>query len=123
MLLLPIDLDAPIPRFWAEHDASAGSERSPGRSLTSTAGLLLRVGFPASAANLAAREGGGGASALVLEVGNDGAVDDGACGVRRSGFEVELSLADLLAIEGENREGGELGSNGKGFGGSVVGSE
>ncbi|KAF7845037.1 50S ribosomal protein L4, chloroplastic [Senna tora] len=111
-LLLPIDLDAPIPRFRPEHDASPGPERRPGRPLTGTAGLLLRVGFPPSATDLGACERGRGSSALVLEVGDDGAVHDGACGFWWSCLEVEVSLADLLAVEGENREGGELGSGG-----------
>ena len=46
-------------------------------------------------------------------MGDDGAVDDGAGGIRRGGLEVEDSLADFLAGEVEDWEGGELSFDGE----------
>lgn len=45
-------------------------------------------------------------------------MDDGAGGVGVGGLEVEGGFSDLGAVEGEDREGGELGadSGGGGFG-------
>ena len=95
----------------AEDDASAGP--------VGATGFFLQEGLPAAASDLAAGEGGGGAAALVLEVGDDGAVDDGSGGVGRGGAEVEEGLADPLAgeVEDGKRRGG-LAGNGEGvFGG------
>ena len=71
--------------------------------------------FP-SAADLRTGEGGGGAAAFVVEVGGDAAVDDGACGVRAGGLEAEGGFSDLVAVEGEDGEGGELRPDCRGFG-------
>lgn len=75
----------------------------------------MRVGFFPSASNFAASEGGGGAATGVLLVGDDTAVDDGACGFWWSGLQVEVGFAYLFAFEGENWECGKLGIDGQGF--------
>lgn len=36
-------------------------------------------------------------------------MNDGACGIRWGGFEGEGCFTDFFAVEGENRESGELG--------------
>ena len=115
-LLLAVDLDRPVAGLRAEDDASAGAEGRAVGATAGAAGLLLWEGLAAAAADLAAGEGGGGAAALVLEVGDDGAVDDGSGGVGRGGAEVEEGLADPLAgeVEDGKRRGG-LAGNGEGF--------
>lgn len=55
-----------------------GSKGGPLGPSPGAAGLFLPVGFLASSADLAAGEGGGGAAALVIKVGDYAAVDDGA---------------------------------------------
>ncbi|KAI3801606.1 hypothetical protein L1987_29715 [Smallanthus sonchifolius] len=59
-----------------------------------------------------------GSKSHSVRVSGDAAVDDGAAGVGAGGLEVEGGFADLVAVEGEDREGGELGadSGGGGFG-------
>ncbi|TKY68916.1 60S ribosomal protein L22-2 [Spatholobus suberectus] len=116
-LLLAVDLDGPVPGLGPEDDASAGPERGPVGAAAGPASLLLRVGLPAAAPDLAAREGGRRAAAPVLEVGDHGAVDHGARGVRGSGAQVQEGLADLLAGEVEDGEGGGLAGDGEGLGG------
>lgn len=76
-----------------------------------TAGLLLLVGLPASAADFAAGEGGGGSPAFVLQVRYDGAVDDGTCRLGPGDFEIEEGFADLLAGKGDDGDGGEFGAD------------
>lgn len=114
LLLLPVDLDGPVPRLGAEDDASTGPERGGLGAPAGPAGLLLRVGLPAAPTDLAAGERGGRAAALVLAVGDEGPVHDGAGRVGRRGPEVEVGLADLLAGEVEDGERGELGGDGEG---------
>lgn len=96
------------------YHATSGTEGGPVRTPASPAGLFLGVGFAATAADLSAGKGGGGTAALVLEVGGNAAVDDGACGVGRGGFEVEGGLADLFAFEGEDWESCKLRVDGEG---------
>lgn len=121
LLLLAVDLDAPVARLGTEDDATTGTEGSTVGATAGAAGLLLRVGFLAAASDLGASEGGGSAAALVLEVGDDGAVNDGAGGVGRSGLEVESGLADFVAGKGEKGKSGDFAGNGDGFGGRGVG--
>lgn len=71
------------------------------------------VGLPTAAANFTPGEGGGGATALVLLVSDDGSVNNSPGGLRRGRLEVEVGLPDLLSGEGEDWEGGELGGDGK----------
>lgn len=66
------------------------------------------VGLFAAASDFGACEGGGGAAALVLEVGDDATVNDGAGGVGWGGLEVELGLSDFVAGKGEDWDGGEF---------------
>ena len=68
----------------------------------------MRVGLFTAASDFGAGEGGGGAAALVLEVSDDASVNDGAGGVGWGGLDFELGLADFVAGEGEDWNGGEL---------------
>lgn len=70
--------------------------------------FLLRVGFYTTAADLSTGECRSGSATAILEVGDEGAVDDGACGVGRGGLEVEDFFADLIAGEAKDWEGGDV---------------
>lgn len=115
-LLLAVDLDGPVPGPGAEDDAAAGTKRGASGAATGSAGLLLGVGLSTAAPDLPAGQGGGRAPALVLEVGDEATVDDGASGVGRGRLEVEKGFADYGAVEGEDGDGGGVRADGNGVG-------
>lgn len=69
----------------------------------------MRVRFFPTSTNLRACERGSCSATLVGQVSGNSTVYDGACGVRWGGFEGEGGFADFFAVEGEDRESGELG--------------
>lgn len=115
-LLLAVDLDRPVTGPGAEDDTTAGTKRGAGGATTGSAGLLLGVGLSTTASDLAAGEGGRRAPALVLEVGDEASVDDGASGVGRGIFQVEKGFADYGAVEGEDGDSSGVRADGNGVG-------
>ena len=73
-----------------------------------TTHFFFRVGLFAAASNFNPRESGGGAATLVLEVSDDASVNNGASDVKWGVLEVKVGLADFIAGEGEDWDGGEL---------------